>query len=510
MRRSVKTVVRRAASEALPSGLILLLLTILIAAPVFGQAAPVPSRTSSDISLNPELAMTGVTHKAPYLMFTGDNAEMKVLWQLTSTATCTIEWGLDTLYSLGNVQTSEYGSDHQHTYTITNLTPATKYYYRVSVDTNKFVESFRAAPPSDVDDAKFIVYGDTRSYPADHDQVAGAIVSSYVADSSFQSLIVSVGDLVNNGDLESDWDTQFFATGYPHIQEMLANMPYQTVMGNHEKSGVLFSKYFPYPFVGGRYWSFDYGPTHFVIVDQYTSYGPGSPQLAWIENDLFSTATRWKFMIMHEPGWSAGGHPNNVSVQTYLQPLCEEYGVAVLFAGHNHYYARAEVNGVQHVTTGGGGAPLTLPDTTYPNIVTATMALHYCKVEIDSDSLHVTALTPAGQVIDEFTIVIGNPIGTEPIPEVAWFGLLENHPNPFNPVTCLEFSLDESAPVSMRIYDISGKLVRTLVEGTMSFGRHSVLWNGDDGYGTPVASGIYVCRLEAQSKTAMRKIVLLR
>jgi hypothetical protein len=500
---------RRAASEALPSSLILLFLTILVAAPVFGLAAPMPPLTSWDIGLDLESATADLVHKAPYLMFAGSNAEMKVLWQLTSTATCTIEWGADTLYSLGNVQTYEYGSDHQHAFTITNLMPSAKYYYRVTAGTSALKGSFRAAPPSDVADAKFIVYGDTRSYPADHDQVAGSIVSSYVADSSFQSLIVSVGDLVNNGDLESDWDTQFFATGYPHIQEMLANIPYQAAMGNHEKSGVLFSKYFPYPFVGGRYWSFDYGPAHFV-VDQYASYGPGSPQLAWVENDLFSTTKRWKFMIMHEPGWSAGGHPNNISVQNYLQPLCEEYGVAILFAGHNHYYARAEVNGVQHVTTGGGGAPLTPPDTTYPNVVTATMALHYCKVEIDSDSLHVTALTPVGQVIDEFAVVLSDPIGTKPVPEVAWFGLLENYPNPFNPVTRLEFSLEESAPVSMRIYDISGKLVRTLLEGTMSFGRHSVFWNGEDEHGASVASGIYVCRLEAQGKTATRKMVVLR
>jgi hypothetical protein len=362
------------------------------------------SATSSDLSFDLELITTGVMRKAPYLVYEGDNTKMKILWQLNSTAPCAINWGVDTLYSLGNEQTSEFGSDHQHAYTITNMTPSSKYYYRITADTNTFTRSFRAAPPSYATHTNLIVYGDSRSYPADHDQVADAIVSTCSADSSFQSVIVSVGDLVNDGDQESDWDTELFDAGYSHIQEMLGSMPYQVAMGNHERSGKLFSKYFPYPFAGGRYWSFDYGPAHFVMVDQYTDYSTGSPQLNWIESDLASTTKPWKFLVMHEPGWSAGGHTNNTSVQNYLQPLCEEYGVAIVFAGHNHYYARAEVNGVEHITTGGGGAPLSPPDTSYPNVVTGTETLHYCKIEIDGSLLRFTAVTPAGDVIDKFTL----------------------------------------------------------------------------------------------------------
>lgn len=374
------------------------------------------SKTSSDISFDLELATTSIMRKAPYLIYDGNGTEMKILWQLNSSATCTIGWGTDTLYSIGSRLTSEVGSDHQHAYTITDLTPFVKYYYRVAADTGTFRGSFRAAPPSDTSDVKLIVYGDSRSYPASHDQVADAIVSACAADSGFQTVLVVAGDLVNNGDEESDWDTELFDTGYSHIQEMLASIPYQATMGNHERSGALFSKYLPYPFVGDRYWSFDYGPAHFVIVDQYTEYGAGSPQLNWIESDLASTTKPWKFMCMHEPGWSAGGHANDTTVQACLQPLCEEYDVAILFAGHNHYYARAEVNGVQHVTTGGGGAPLSPPDTTYPNVVTGTMALHYCKVEIDNNSLHLTVLTSGGRVIDEFTLIT-TPSGIESLRE---------------------------------------------------------------------------------------------
>lgn len=373
------------------------------------------SRTSSDASFDLELWATGVMRKSPYLIYEGDNTEMKVLWQLNSAGASTIAWGADTFYSAGSAQTSEYGSDHQHVYTITNLTPCARYYYRVVADTNTFRGSFRAAPPADAGRTKFIVYGDSRSYPEDHDWVAGSIVSTCVADSDFQSVIVSVGDLVNNGDQETDWDTELFDADYSQIREMFGTMPYQSVMGNHEQSGLLFSKYFPYPFVNDRYWSFDYGPAHFVMLDQYSDYGPGSPQLDWIESDLASTDKPWKFVCMHEPGWSAGPHANNVIVQDYIQPLCEKYGVAVLFAGHNHYYARAEVNGVEHITAGGGGAPLYPPDTAYPHVVTGTRALHYCKVEIDGDSLELTVAKPGGKVIDHFTLT-RTLNGDKPVP----------------------------------------------------------------------------------------------
>ena len=186
----------------------------------------------------------------------------------------------------------------------------------------------------------------------------------------------------------------------------MANTAHQGTMGNHEGTGTLFVKYLPAPFVGGRYWSFDYGPIHVTVVDQYTSYTPGSAQLLWIASDLARTNKTWKFLLLHEPGWSAaGGHANNTSVQSYLQPLCLQYGVSIVFAGHNHYYARAAVGGVQHVTTGGGGAPLEVPDLFQPNLVTATRANHHCTIAIDGDTLRFKSfnLVP-GAVLDSFTL----------------------------------------------------------------------------------------------------------
>ena len=71
---------------------------------------------------------------------------MKVCWQVDVSAACTIAWGTDTNYGMGSSQTTEYGSDHQHTYTISGLTPGIKYYYRVTMGSNNYTGNFYAAP----------------------------------------------------------------------------------------------------------------------------------------------------------------------------------------------------------------------------------------------------------------------------------------------------------------------------------------------------------------------------
>jgi hypothetical protein len=459
------------------------------------------------ITSNPAVAQS--MRKGPYLIYPGTNTEMQVLWQRTAVETCTVEWGTDLTYSLGSEETTEYGGDHQHTHTITGLTPGTLYYYRVSVAAEEHTGSFRAAPATDATQLKYIAYGDTRSYPADHDGVAASIMSEYIADPAFQTMLISVGDLVNNGNLEADWDNQFFDPTYTNIQTMLSEMPYQSCMGNHEGTGVLFTKYFPYPFVSGRYWSFDYGPAHFICVDQYTSYSTGSAQLTWIENDLAASTKEWNFIYLHEPGWTSGHHSNEIPVQDYIQPLCEQYGVPIVFGGHNHYYSRALVNGVHHITTGGGGAPPYSPTAGYPYIVYKISAYHYCMVEIDGAFLDFTARTRSGTVIDTFSVDLPQaavePRDRDTLPQIV--NLSSIRPNPFGRSTMISFSVPEPTRVDLGIYTVSGRRIRTLVDGMQEAGYHDAEWDGRDESGNDVSSGIYFCRLHAKDAWITRKLI---
>jgi hypothetical protein len=110
-------------------------------------------------------------------------------------------------------------------------------------------------------------------------------------------------------------------------------------------------------------------------------------------------------VVFHEPGWSAGGgHANNTTVQNDLQPLFAQYGVAIIFAGHNHYYARASVNGVTHLTMGGGGAPLYSPASGQPNIVKTYKGYSFGEFTISGSTLTAKILSSSGATVDSFTI----------------------------------------------------------------------------------------------------------
>ncbi len=88
---------------------------------------------------------------------------------------------------------------------------------------------------------------------------------------------------------------------------------------------------------------------------------------------------------------------------------------------------------------------------------------------------------------------------------------LKASPNPLNPRTDISFDLQSRSRVQLRVYDVSGKLVRTLVAGdVMDPGKRSVAWNGKDDRGSPVASGAYIYRLQAGPSVVTNRMTLIR
>jgi len=83
-------------------------------------------------------------------------------------------------------------------------------------------------------------------------------------------------------------------------------------------------------------------------------------------------------------------------------------------------------------------------------------------------------------------------------------------PNPFNPVTRVSFSLGKKGHVSMRVYDVSGRLVRVLVDEVREAGSYEIVWDGTNNGGRATTSGIYFCRMDAEDYQRTLKMVLLR
>ena len=87
--------------------------------------------------------------------------------------------------------------------------------------------------------------------------------------------------------------------------------------------------------------------------------------------------------------------------------------------------------------------------------------------------------------------------------------LRQNVPNPFAGTTQIQYSLGSSGPVDLRIYDVQGRLVRTLTEGKQPAGPHAVVWDGRDGEGSIVATGTYFYELVTEGGNQTRKAIRL-
>jgi len=132
----------------------------------------------------------------------------------------------------------------------------------------------------------------------------------------------------------------------------------------------------------------------------------------------------------------------------------------------------------------------------YPEALNCQNQPEYC---IDGDTLTF-----------EIPIVV-QVVSTEPehfIPEE--FVLHQNYPNPFNPVTTLRYDLPETGLVTITIYDMLGRQVKTLINHTQDAGYRSVIWIATNDYGKPVSAGIYLYQIQAGEYISTKKMVLLK
>ena len=96
-----------------------------------------------------------------------------------------------------------------------------------------------------------------------------------------------------------------------------------------------------------------------------------------------------------------------------------------------------------------------------------------------------------------------------PIPRV-YTNLEQNFPNPFNPVTKIRFYIQKDEDVTLNIYNIRGQLVKALLNEKLKYGQHEIIWNGDDGNGRNVASGIYFYKLTAGDFVDVKRMVMMK
>jgi Putative redox-active protein (C_GCAxxG_C_C)/FlgD Ig-like domain len=104
------------------------------------------------------------------------------------------------------------------------------------------------------------------------------------------------------------------------------------------------------------------------------------------------------------------------------------------------------------------------------------------------------------------------PQSVETLPgSSSTFKLSQNYPNPFNPSTKIQFAVPQTEKVKMEVYDIQGRLVRTLVDYELySQGKYEVMWNGLDNKGSRVASGVYFAKMRAGKFAQTKKMIMAK
>jgi len=93
---------------------------------------------------------------------------------------------------------------------------------------------------------------------------------------------------------------------------------------------------------------------------------------------------------------------------------------------------------------------------------------------------------------------------------VTHYALMQNYPNPFNPNTMIRYDIPDKCAVKLQIFDVQGRLIKTLVDRTLSSGRYTAEWNGVNNRGHRVSSGIYFYRLKTRNWSQTKKLIMLR
>lgn len=255
------------------------------------------------------------------------------------------------------------------------------------------------ALPNAANSFKFAVLGDFGiASKAQYDLAARM---NTVHDTFKYELVTLVGDNMYGSDRPQDYKNKF-ETPYKPLLD--AGVKFYGALGNHDSREQ--KDYNPFNMGGKLYYSFSPKADirFFVLESTY----PEPEQIAWLENELKGSGSKWKIAVFHHPLYSSGGrHGSDLQLRAVLEPLFVKYNVSVVLTGHDHVYERIRPQqGITYFVVGSGGQ-LRKGNLQRGSGLTAMgfdTDLAFLAVEIDGDTLSYNAISRPGQVIDSGTI----------------------------------------------------------------------------------------------------------
>lgn len=414
-------------------------------------------------------AEAAVVTRGPYLQMPSPSG-IVVRWRTDVPTTSRVSYGdaVGSLYETVDDPTLTT----EHVVAVTGLTAGTTAYYAVGEiglplaggDTD---HRFRTAPtPGSPGAFRIWSIGDAGFTGANLNAVRDAY-TAFNGDSS-ADLFVLLGDNAYLTGTDAQYQTAVFDT---HA-DMLANTPVWAVFGNHEaassssllQTGPYFDM-FTFPMgaeIGGAasgteaYFSFDYGNTHFIVLDsEQAPASPSTPMLTWLVADLQLAVLddpTWIIALWHRPPYSRGQfHDSDVetaeiNMRQYVLPILDAYGVDVVLNGHSHNYERSYLldghyglaatftsahqvdpgdgdpagdgayrkddtvpspnSGTVYVVNG-SGSDVRATTLNHPAMIRGLLELGSLVVDVDDNVLTAQFLTSTGAIHDTFRIVKG-------------------------------------------------------------------------------------------------------
>ncbi len=252
--------------------------------------------------------------------------------------------------------------------------------------------------PGRPDSLKFAVLGDRHAPNGAQDLEIPERMEAVRAKFPFEMVII-VGDVIQGNPEPGDFFDRFEKPFGPLIE---AGVRFYAALGNHDNQSIRFYK--PWNMAGERYYSFTRNGVQFFMLDT-TRIAP--PQVAWVEEALKNSQAEWKICLLHHPPYSDGKtHGSEIRVRAILEPIFVNYGVSVVFAGHDHVYERIKPQkGITYFVSGGGG-PFRKGDVR-PSEMTAAyfdQGRSFMILEIQGDDLFFQAISGAGKSLDSGVI----------------------------------------------------------------------------------------------------------
>ena len=286
-----------------------------------------------------------------------------VMWEMPESKENSLEYrkkGTDTIYTVpasGKALAGNRGIKNGTVYTaeLTNLEKGTAYEYRTREENR--VSSWYPLATDDGCAFKVIVTSDSQS--SDYSDWKN-LIRHAADDHQDAAFMIALGDLVDNGDDEYQWQTWFDST-----KDILSRIPAAPALGNHEAYSLDWKEHMPdrylthfnLPDNGNRnfknhYYSFDWGDVHFTVLDtslnEEKEWMPDlyEKEKVWLEKDLRETKKKWKVVLMHKDplqyGFADESRPHREEGFSeegqYFMPVFDKYGVDLVLSAHLHTY----------------------------------------------------------------------------------------------------------------------------------------------------------------------------